>query len=91
MGAISNPILIVTLRFCLKNQKDSIATSNISLLECGKLSPSESNDGNEIIVNTYHQLKDIIALYETNTMTKYNMVKEIKGFSEDGEEIILFY
>ena len=30
-------------------------------------------------------------MYETNTITKYNLVKEAKDFSEDCEEIILFY
>ena len=66
-------------------------TLNISLLDCGTLSRSESNDDNEIVAKTYRQLKDIITLYETNTITKYNFVKETKGFSEDGKKIILFY
>ena len=61
------------------------------MLDCGTLPRSESNDDDEIIANAYHQLKNIIALYETNTITKYNLVKETKDFSQDCEEIILFY
>ena len=30
-------------------------------------------------------------MYETNTITKCNLVKETKCFSEDGEKIILLY
>ena len=60
-------------------------------MDCGTVPRSESNDDNEIIANTYRQLKDIIALYETKTITKYNLVKETKDFWEDCEEIILFY
>ena len=81
----------ISLRFWLKKQKGNIATSNISLLSCGTLPRSESTNDAEIIANTYRQLKDIIALNETNTITTYNLFKETKGFSEDGEEIILLY
>ena len=61
------------------------------MLDSGTLPRSESNDGDEIMANTYRQLKDIIALYKTNTITKYNLVKKTEDFSEDCEEIILFY
>ena len=52
---------------------------------------SESTNDAEIIANTCRRLKDIVALNETNTITTYNLFKETKGFSEDGEEIILLY
>ena len=29
-------------------------------------------------------------MYGTNTITRYNLVNEKKGYSEDGEEIIFF-
>ena len=80
----------ISLRYWLGNQKDNI-TLNISLLDCGTLPHSESNDDDEIVANTYRQLKHIIALYKTNTIRKCNLVKETKDFSEDGQEIILFY
>ena len=46
----------------------------------------QSHAPNELIVsNTYRVLKDTIAEYETNIITKYNLIQETKGFSEDGK------
>ena len=78
----------ISLRFWMENQKGNITNSNISLLDCGTLPSSKSNDDDEINTNTYRQLKEIIALHETNKITKYNLVKETKRFSEEGKEII---
>ena len=58
------------LKLELENQAGNITTLNISLLDCGTLPRSESNDDDEIIANTCHQLQDIIALYQTNAITK---------------------
>ena len=91
---MSNAIFVVrgyfkiSLRFWLEKQKDNITNSNISLLDCDTLPSSKSNDDDEINTNTYRQLKDIIALHENNKITKYNLVKETKSFSEEGKEII---
>ena len=62
--------------FDWKTRKNNIPTLNISLLDSGTLPRSESNDYDEIIASTYRQLKDIIALYETNTITKYNCQRD---------------
>ena len=94
---MSNAIFIVTgyfkisLRFWLENQKNNILTSNISSLDCRTLPPPESNYVEEIIANIYRHLKDIIALHETNTITKHNLAKERKGFSKNGEETTFLY
>ena len=46
----------------------------------------QSHTPNELILSsTYRGLKDIIAEYERNAITKYNLMEETKGFSEDGE------
>ena len=60
------------------------------VLEPGTLLRSESNDDDGIIANTHRQLKDIIALHGTNTITKYNLVKETKGFSKDVRKLFCF-
>ena len=60
------------------------------VLEPGTLLRSESNDDDGIITNTHRQLKDIIALHGTNTITKYNLVKETKGFSKDVRKLFCF-
>lgn len=84
----------ISLRFWLENHKHNIATLSIWFLTCGILPGLESDDNDEIIVNTYCQLNDIIALCETNTIKKFDLVKylvkETKDFLEDGDEIIYF-